>query len=253
MPASDSSFLLYSPFAPHGETIVSTRYYWDNARRGNDRFVIIQKTLSGCGMFETDGKTQAVPEDHAFIAVVPEESVYYYPREATEPWVLSWINIYGEFACRLISSFRQTYGAVLPLPRKSAAGLVYERLSSGLENPADSFGNSALCYQFLMEWARQLAQPKLQEQSPVEVALNLCATRFREPLGVKELADATGLTREHFTRLFTEQTGTSPARYLRDLRTRAAREMMEIGGIPAKEVALRSGFPSVRSLRAALE
>src|SRR5690606_32185287 len=148
------------------------------------------------------------------------------------------------------SSFRETYGAVLPLPRKSKAGFLYERLSSGLETPADSFGNSALCYEFLMEWARQLAKPKVQERSPVAVALDLCAARFREPLGVKELAAETGLTREHFTRLFTEQTGSSPARHLRNLRTQAAREMMEIGGIPAKEVALRSGFPSVRSLRA---
>ncbi len=252
MPTLDATFLLYSPFSRHRETVFSTRYYWDNARRGNHPFVIIQKTLSGCGVFERGRVAQPVPEDHAFIAVVPEESVYYYPREATEPWALSWMNFYGDFASRLISSFRGTYGDVLPLPRKSKAGLLYERLSSGLETGADSFGNSAHCYQFLMEWARQLADPKLQEQSPVEVALNLCATRFREPLGVKELADATGLTREHFTRLFTAQMGCSPARYLRDLRTRAARELMEIGGLPAKEVALRCGFPSVRSLRMAL-
>jgi len=203
-------------------------------------------------MFRIGGTTRTVPADHAFIALVPEESTYFYPKEATEPWVLSWLNFHGDFSMRVVNSFREAYGPVLALPLRSKAGMLYDRLSSGKERPTDPFENSTLCFRFLMEWARQLARPGLQEQSPVEVALNLCATRFREPLGVKEIAAATGLTREHLTRLFTRQTGCSPARYLRDLRTGRAREMMEIGGSPIKEVAQRCGFSSAKSLQRAL-
>jgi transcriptional regulator GlxA family with amidase domain len=116
----------------------------------------------------------------------------------------------------------------------------------------DPHDASVAGYAFIMEWLRQLSRPALQRGDPVQVALALCAARFREPLGVKELAAQTGLSREHFTRIFTERMGKSPARYLRDLRVSAVQQMMRRQNLPLKEVALRGGFPSVRSLRQAL-
>lgn len=253
MAALDQTFLLYSPLSLHRESVLSPRYHWDNSRRGEGRFVIIQKTISGHGVFRFEGVEHPIPVDHAFIAIVPEDSVYYYPKEGHEPWKFSWMNLYGDFATRLIGNFRAAHGPVLPLSSRTKSGMLFERLSGGHERPVDPYTNSALCYQFLMEWARELAAPRDQERSAVQIALDLCAVRFREQIGVKELADASGLTREHFTRIFTQQTGNSPARHLRDLRTRAAREMMSIKGIPLKEIVLRCGFPSVRSLKNALD
>ncbi len=249
--------LISLPFAERENIAHSSRYYWNSAQRGNEQFVIIQRTQTGYGIFEIDGKPWPVPPESAFIAIVPEQSVYYFPKEAQIPWHFSWINFYGNLGISLTREFRNTFGPVLPLPARSEAGRLYRRLA--FPEPGSSLDphkTSAACYTFLMEWARQLTRPMQREGDPVETALALCASRFREPLGVKELAAITGLTREHFTRLFTARTGRSPARHLRDLRVKAAREMIRTqegsNAAPAREVALRCGFPSVRSLKAAL-
>jgi len=254
MTTGQDNLLISLPFSERTDFAQSSRYFWDSRRRGKEQFVIIQHTHSGIGMFELDGMHLPVPPEHAFIAVVPEASSYYYPREATEPWVFSWINFYGNLGLSLAREFRKTFGPVVPLPHRSPAGRIYHSLVGTESRMApDRHATSVACYDFLMQWARQLSEPSQRRGDPVDLALEICASRFREPLGVKELAAASGLTREHFTRIFVARTGRSPARYLRDLRVRAAREMLGRGDAPpVREVALRCGFPSVRSLRAAL-
>ena len=252
-------YLIYCPFRQNEQVVTSTRYVFDNTNRG-DRFVIIQRTISGYGIFETGANAYQVPAEHAFIALPPEKSIYYYPREATEPWRFSWINLYGDLAYSLMQQFRERHGPVVPLPSHTPAGgrfLAMGGRADSVDRPknllTDPFETSYTCYRFIMEWAKQLSsQPKPDRNEALENAVNLCHLRFREPIGVKELAAVCGLTREHFTRIFTAYTGHSPAAYLRSLRVEAARAMLQEATVPLSEVALRCGFPSLRAMKAAL-
>lgn len=252
MPYPDEDLLITFPFSLREQTTATPHYRWENDARGKDPFVIIQRTNSGSGIFEFEGKKWALPEGHAFIAIVPESSVYYYPREAVAPWSFSWLNFYGNLGISLMRDFRRRHGPVLPLPGRSVAGELFLKLISN-EPRSDRYAVSADCYRFLMEWASELSRPSQQKGDPVRLALAICSQRYRDPLGVKELASATGLTREHFSRLFTEKVGVSPARHLRTLRLEAALRLLKIKGITFQEAALRSGFPSPRSLRQALQ
>ncbi len=242
------------PFGIVDEWTTSPRYEWNNADRGDGQFVIIQRTTSGRGEFFWEGTSFAVPPGHAFIATVPEPSSYRYPQEEKSPWRFSWLNFYGPLAVRLCEDLRRQFGPVLPLPRRSPAGSAFDALvaQGARRNPADPHETSLACFGFLVEWARQLSRPS-DHPDPVETALRICQARFREPLGVKELAAEAGISREHFTRLFTERTGLSPALHLRNLRTDAARRMLRGGLVPVKEAALRCGFSSPRALSRALE
>lgn len=243
------------PFGIREESITSPRYQWNNADRGDWQFVIIQRTISGCGSFFWEGRTFSVPAGHAFVATVPEASSYHFPPNEKSTWRFSWLNFYGPLAVRLCQDLRRQFGPVLPLPRRSPAGSAFDALVAQGErrSPADPYDTSLACFSFLVEWARQLGRPSENNPDPVETAMRICRARFREPLGVKELAGETGISREHFTRLFTERTGLSPALYLRYLRADAARQMLQGGLVPLKEVALRCGFPSPRALSRALE
>ncbi len=255
MSADLNSFLISLPFGQSFESVNSTRYHFSSAQRGDEPFVILQRTAKGSGIFEFEGQSSPVPPGHAFLAIVPEESAYFFPKEAGEPWQFAWINFYGSLGLSLCREFRKTFGSVLPLPDHSTAGSMFLRLAERVERREFSSPHeaSAASYAFLMEWAHQLALPsRRQEKDPVETALQLCKTRFREPLGIKELAAETGFTREHFTRLFIQRTGKAPARHLRELRVGAARQMLQPRGVSLKEIALRCGFPSVRSLKQAL-
>ena len=246
-----SSLPITCPYKTRREEVQTTRYTWHNDRRGNDPFVILQWTHEGSGVFTLRGRDHPVPPHHAFLAIIPERSAYRFPAEASEPWVFSWLNFYGPTALEVCGQLREQFGPVLPLPATGRARHALEQLLAGY--PGDTYETSAACYSFLMSWAQELSHPALSGGDPVEAALRICSARFREPLAVKELADAVGLTREHFTRLFTETTGQSPARHLRALRLAAARELRKVPGLPQEEIALRSGFPSAKALRRALQ
>ncbi len=242
-----------APFGRTSETIQTARYHYDNNERGVEQFVIIQWTFSGSGEMSYGSETHSVPPGHALIVTVPEESSYCYPPEGREPWTFGWINFYGDFAIHLCQQLREAFGPVLPLHPQGTAGKMLSRLIRQAEERTwgDAYTSSVDCYSFMMEWARELEQPS-QRREPIQTAIKICQTRFREPLGVKELAAETGLTREHFSRLFAQATQSSPARFLRQLRVEAAQQLIGQHSISLKEVALRCGFPSAKAMGRAL-
>jgi AraC family transcriptional regulator len=81
-----------------------------------------------------------------------------------------------------------------------------------------------------------LADPRL------DAALSVIEERHTEPIGVDDLAQAAGLSRFHFSRLFRQATGQSPYRYLQRVRIDRARELLDTGGLGVTQVALSVGF-----------
>jgi transcriptional regulator GlxA family with amidase domain len=65
------------------------------------------------------------------------------------------------------------------------------------------------------------------------------------------LAKRASLSERHFRRVFLEQTGTTPARYVERVRVEAARELLEATAEPIENVAARSGFGSPETMRRA--
>lgn len=59
---------------------------------------------------------------------------------------------------------------------------------------------------------------------------------------IKELAEMTGYSLDHFARLFKHTFGLPPHRYLLDCRVNAARDYLSVGDLPLAEIALRCGF-----------
>lgn len=264
MPSQPKNFIkdtlgksLLSISAPYGESessAASTRYRYDNAQRGEEPFVIIQRTISGDGLCRWRDRDWAVPPEHAFICLVPEASSYCYPPEAEAPWHFSWLNFYGPLPVMLCAALREERGPVLPLPSRSKAQSLFSHLVAASQQrpPRDPADISLASFAFLTEWKRLLDRPEAQTTDPVDAFIQICRTRFREGLGIKELADQTGWSREHLTRTFTDRMKISPARYLRKLRTEAARDMQQFSDVSWTETALRCGFPSVKALRRAL-
>lgn len=65
------------------------------------------------------------------------------------------------------------------------------------------------------------------------------------------MARRAGVSSRHMARLFGDEVGTTPARYVEQVRVEAARAMLESGDDPLATVARRSGFGSPESLRRA--
>lgn len=236
------------------ERASSPRYHYRSTDRGDVDFVIIQSTESGEGFFDFKGKRHAVPPGHAFISIVPERSAYGFPPNGTEPWVFSWVNFYGKFACRLMASFRETYGPVVPLSENSGLSARFRDLISlSMQVSDDPFTRSARAYEFVMSWCSSLQRAPRGSIARVEALRLNIETRYHEPWSIKNLADLLGVSREHLTREYTESTGVSPAAHLRSRRAQAAADLMERTQLPLSEVARRSGFTDARQLARALK
>lgn len=245
-----TDILLSIPYFRVDESVSTSRYRWNCQDHGDKPFVILQWTHSGRGIFQSSRGIIPVPADHAFIAVVPERSTYYYPPEEREPWVFSWVNFYGSLACGLFRNLQAEFGPVIPLSAHGTAALSLRRLLTllGQKQPADRSQVSLQAYAFLLEWRREASQPTGDPQSGLARALRFCREHFREPLGIKQLAHEAGMSREHFSRIFTRETGETPGAFLRELRVAEAALLLRDTSLPLGEIAMRSGFYSARHL-----
>lgn len=85
----------------------------------------------------------------------------------------------------------------------------------------------------------------------VQRALSYAKENLRNPLTVDELAGAANLSPRQFSRVFTEETGRSPAKAVEQLRLEAAKVMLEEGLFSLDEVARETGFSDRDRMRRA--
>jgi AraC-like DNA-binding protein len=212
--------------------------------------VIFQWTQSGEGVFDCARGQLRAPAEHAFVAVVPEQSSYYYPPDGREPWAFHWMNFSGSLAITLFKAFQEEFGPVVFLSSQGAAAAALRRLQALVTKAGrqDRRQLSLLAYSFILEWWREAAEPDKASGNGLERAIRFCREHFREPLGVKEIAAESGLSREHFSRMFAGQMKETPAAFLRNLRLREAESFLRHTRLPLSEIAMRSGFYSARHL-----
>ncbi|MDM0078437.1 GlxA family transcriptional regulator [Variovorax sp. J2P1-59] len=85
----------------------------------------------------------------------------------------------------------------------------------------------------------------------VQRALEHARRHLTQPLSVEELAEVAHLSARQFSRVFTAETGQSPAKAIEGLRLEAARLMIESTRHPLEVVAKETGFRDRRHLREA--
>ncbi|EGT5762407.1 GlxA family transcriptional regulator [Cronobacter sakazakii] len=74
-----------------------------------------------------------------------------------------------------------------------------------------------------------------------------------QDLSVERLAEHVAMSPRNFTRVFTRETGVSPARYVEEARLDAARQRLEQGGESIEQVATQCGFGNAINLRRVFE
>lgn len=83
----------------------------------------------------------------------------------------------------------------------------------------------------------------------VQAALAHARAHLNQPLSVEDLASVAHLSPRQFSRVFTQETGLSPAKAVEGLRVEAARLMIEQSRHALDEVARHTGFRDRRHLR----
>ena len=95
---------------------------------------------------------------------------------------------------------------------------------------------------------RPLAEPDSASGS-LEPLREWALARLEQSLDVSTLARQAYMSPRTFARRFRQETGTTPAQWVLEQRTRAAQELLENSDLPIEHVAQRSGFGSAATLR----
>lgn len=75
------------------------------------------------------------------------------------------------------------------------------------------------------------------------------AENVEKDLRVEALAERMNMSARNFARLYTKQTGLTPAKAVEAIRTDAAKELLETTGLTVKQVAVRTGFNDEERMR----
>lgn len=81
----------------------------------------------------------------------------------------------------------------------------------------------------------------------IENAIAYITEHFSEPLTLEQIADVSGLSPYHFTRVFTTETGFTPHQYLIATRLNSAKFLLKTSTLSVKEIAFNCGFHSESS------
>lgn len=85
----------------------------------------------------------------------------------------------------------------------------------------------------------------------IQNALNYARSNLKQPLTVQQLAESVHLSPRQFSRVFSLETGQSPAKAIEKLRIEAARLMIEQSSHPLDVIAKETGFRDRRHMREA--
>ncbi|WP_151735046.1 helix-turn-helix transcriptional regulator [Paenibacillus tengchongensis] len=214
---------------------------------------------SGQGLFRdlADGSETVLGPGMVF-AFPPDRGHEYYPL-SHEPWRVGFIGIYGPEASPVLHTLGLLPSSPsLPADFKDcweAIGDIWHKANGHNTGQSEL---SAILYRLLLllRPAEQTAgAPERPEAGTVrnealQQAVSLINTHYTEPLLVANLAAAVGYSVQHFQRLFLQEFGVTPHKYLQNLRlTRALQLMEENPELPIQEIALNLGMESSYFIR----
>ena len=224
-----------------------SRYDWHGLKRGKAEFGLIQYTLRGWGMLEYEGVRRKVGPGSVMLLHFPHNNRYWLPSES-DGWEFIYACANGRDLMRIWRQVSASIGPIFELSSSERALDVLlttyeEAVKRRLESP---FENSAMAYALAMSLAKLQASNGKSESSrpePVKRALRLCLAELQSPaLDVDAMAAASGLSRHHFSRIFKQAMGESPAAYLKSLRMKEAAKLLQTRPMSVKEIAAACGF-----------
>src|SRR3984957_5979855 len=101
------------------------------------------------------------------------------------------------------------------------------------------------CYATNLRWRSQCGGARMK--SAVDEAVSCIWERYGDPLSLADMAHSAMLSRFHFARVFKEQTGVSPGRFLAAVRIYRAKRMLVTGTMSVAGVSSAVGYGSLGS------
>lgn len=200
-------------------------------------------TLRGRGVLKVEGKTfDLLPGSMIYLSpAVPHE---YYPHPAENDWKTAWLVFRGENAAEQLA--RLGFGRVHV--REEAATErcrhIFGRLGSAAADPMGGERCSVLVYEFILAARSALlgAASSRGSEGIIGPAIQLIDQSYSRDLTLDELAESSGVSLQHFCRVFRARMGMRPMEYLARRRISAAKLLLRDGRLKISDIARRVGY-----------
>lgn len=242
-PRSRAGFHVMATSAGH-EVADGPGYDWDGRRRGDTPFSIFQCTIAGAGNLRYERRTWQLKPGNAMLVTVPHDHRYWV--EKNETWSFFWIAMSGKEILRLHRTLLKSVGPVFELQPETINDLAQICLS--LDSPQLSASRaSSAAYQATMVLYDELmnrSDTPLHDtgHEAIDRVTSHIGANLHEPLNIEALAATAGLSRAHFSRLFTRLHGLSPSEFVQRERMERAARLLIKGQLSIKAVATACGF-----------
>lgn len=218
-------------------------YDWDGRKRGQAPFTVLQHCIRGRGNLRYENRLTQVKSGETLLLLIPHNHRYWLERD--ESWEFFWISMNGEEALRIHRSILAITGPILRLKPETIDQLAdcCHRLVTGGETPGAA---SAIAYEAAMALYDDVfgSHPTFaQEYRTLQHVLGHIESHLGDRLSVSDLAEVAGLSRAHFSRIFTASEGLPPAEFVLQKRLRRAAKLLTTAAdMPIKEVSALCGF-----------
>ena len=205
-------------------------------------------TLKGRGCFEeADGRKYQLLPGVAYVCSGLEPGVkYYYPPDAAEPWTFIWFSFKGEFAENMLKSVIGRYGRAYCIPETHPVMLELLALqnSRGPVHVLSPHEGSALVFAVINMLAETHEQKHKENHASrlILKAQQMIISRINEKVSCEQVAAELNISREHFSRLFKQQTGVTPNEFIVRRKIIHACHLLKDTSMNCKEIAFAVGY-----------
>lgn len=237
---------------PQLQVIIAERqtdpvYHLRGSHRPSERQCLFKFTLAGEGRFQAGRKKYSLPAGHGFLCQVNDPATsYYYPRDGRAPWEFVYICFIGPVATTMTREFVRRFGPVFQLP--ADIGFIPEMMDWRRHDKQELRITPADGARVVANLFAALSQSKVSLDRfdagfiLAQETRQLIRKRLRQFCSVKFLADQLGVSREHLSRVFKEQTAQTLRQYLIRQKMLEACRLIKETRLSQKQIAAEMGY-----------
>ncbi|PYI56321.1 AraC family transcriptional regulator [Paenibacillus flagellatus] len=230
------------------ETRSSDYSYMGLTREDTGGAFLFQYTVSGFAEIRIRDRTYRLEPGKAFFVPFAGDYHYYLPQES-DHYECLFVSFDGPEAEKCWSYVDQTLGPVAAFPEHSQPIRYLRHMYQEAKAKAvtDAYKLSMLAYPFLMDLYRFCKGHGTPGVWPdiVTKAVRLLDERYRDLQNLDELADALGISKYYFIKLFRRTVGKTPIEYLSRKRMEKAVELLRQTDRSLDDIAQQVGYMNV--------
>lgn len=236
----------------HESTINDSRYRWNAELHGPLRHQnrsVFQYTLAGRGAFDDGKEVHSLTEGTGFLTNINDDNYrYYQPEDSREGQRVLWCNLQSVHTMKMTAEINRKFGYIFRLHTSSG---IIQRLRSfnrpGISHMTMTASeNARLASELLYDliWSREAENRAKCEELLLEKALGIINTHGEILFSAGDLAERLSVSREHLSRVFKDQLGTGPYRYMVLGKMEAAKIHLRNTSTPINRISDSLGFTS---------